>query len=812
MKRLLFFFVMFFMGLAMAFAQAPANEQLTYQSVVRNAQNQIVYNQGNVTVTVTVWTLDGSSVRYREQHTGLSTNANGLLTLMVGGGTPIDGAWSDINWSDASIQTEISYNPGAGTVTITSERAPVTAIPYALQAGNVVPQVNADWNATNGAAQILNKPTIPTVPTNVSAFTNDAGYLTEHQDISGKANTADLATVATTGNYSDLNGTPAINNATLTIKQGETTLGTFTANASEAATITVPTPAAQVNADWNATSGAAQILNKPTIPTVPTNVSAFTNDAGYLTEHQDISGKANTADLATVATTGNYNDLSNKPTIPTVNNATLTIQKNGESVGTFTANQSSNKTINIEVPAAQVNANWNATSGVAQILNKPTLATVATTGNYNDLSNKPTIPTVNNATLTVAITGGTTTTFTANSSTNANVSLAKVAGTGSYNDLSNKPTIPTVPSNVAAFTNDAGYITQANFEQYVATLSQAYQNKIDSLGNIVSATGLADATPPIVITDIVSNIGQNTATIQGEVFADGGSPVTNRGFCWGVTPNPTVTANSHVQVGTGTGSFSGTISGLAAWTTYYVRAYAYNHKGIAYGENKVFNTLLSNDVLAQACPGTPTVTDIDGNVYPTVYIGTHCWMRENLRTTRYADGTDIPLNTVTSSTSPNRYYPNNDASLVKKYGYLYNWPCATRGETGNANPSGIKGVCPDNWHVPSQAEWEQLETYVGSYYTNVAVALADKTGWTTSTGNNTPGKAPSNNNASGFSALPAGMGHHTTPTKYFSDRSCFWSTASNKSYYMTNSTVDLRTASTETFSLAWGMSVRCVKD
>lgn len=68
-----------------------------------------------------------------------------------------------------------------------------------------------------------------------------------------------------------------------------------------------------------ATSGSYNDLsNKPSIPTVPTNVSSFTNDAGYLTSHQDISGKANSADLATVATSGSYNDLSNKPTIPTV--------------------------------------------------------------------------------------------------------------------------------------------------------------------------------------------------------------------------------------------------------------------------------------------------------------------------------------------------------------------------------------------------------------------------------------------------------------------------------------------------------------
>lgn len=131
---MLFFSVMFFMGLAMSFAQVPLNEQLTYQTVVRNAQNQLVYNQSNVSVTVYVCSLDGTVTRYSETHTGLSTNPNGLLTLMVGGGTPVSGAWNDIIWTDASIYTVITYNPGTGTVTITSDRAPVNAVPYALSA------------------------------------------------------------------------------------------------------------------------------------------------------------------------------------------------------------------------------------------------------------------------------------------------------------------------------------------------------------------------------------------------------------------------------------------------------------------------------------------------------------------------------------------------------------------------------------------------------------------------------------------------------------------------------------------------------
>jgi hypothetical protein len=100
--------------------------------------------------------------------------------------------------------------------------------------------------------------------------------------------------------------------------------------------------------------------------------------------------------LATVATSGSYNDLSNKPTIPTVNNATLTIQKNGTTVKTFTANASSNVTANITVPTktSELTNDSGFITGVTwnDVSNKPTLATVATSGSYNDLTDLPTIP------------------------------------------------------------------------------------------------------------------------------------------------------------------------------------------------------------------------------------------------------------------------------------------------------------------------------------------------------------------------------------------------------------------------------------
>lgn len=170
-----------------------------------------------------------------------------------------------------------------------------------------------------------------------------------------------------------------------------------------------------------------------------------------------VKAKASSADLATVATSGSYNDLSNKPTIPTVNNATLTIQKNGASVQTFTANSSSDKTANIIVPTKTSDITNNSgyiTKSVSDLTNYTTtssLAAVATSGDYEDLTNKPAIP-------AAQIQSNWTQTNTASLDYIKNKpTLATVATSGSYNDLSNKPTIPTVPTNVSSFTNDADY-------------------------------------------------------------------------------------------------------------------------------------------------------------------------------------------------------------------------------------------------------------------------------------------------------------------------------------------------------------------
>lgn len=143
---------------------------------------------------------------------------------------------------------------------------------------------------------------------------------------------------------------------------------------------------------------------------------------------------------------------------------------------------------------------------------------------------------------------------------------------------------------------------------------------------------------PAVTTAEVTEIESTTATCGGEVINEGITAVTERGVCWSTNPKPTI-ADSKTINGTGTGSFISNITGLIPGRTYYVRAYATNSLGTAYGIEKSFTT---TKPIMEDCG---TVTDIDGNVYKTIRIGNQCWMAENLKTTRYRNGERIGTTT-----------------------------------------------------------------------------------------------------------------------------------------------------------------------
>ena len=182
----------------------------------------------------------------------------------------------------------------------------------------------------------------------------------------------------------------------------------------------------------------------------------------------------------------------------------------------------------------------------------------------------------------------------------------------------------------------------------------------------------------------------------------------------------------------------------------------------------LLNMVTPENIDVMSCPEAPTLTDVEGNVYRTVKIGNQCWMRDNLRTAHYSDGTIVPENTSgTHSYTVPFFYDHTISTIpLEQRGYFYNWTCMMHGATSsNAVPSGVQGVCPAGWHVPSRAEWENLYEYLsthaqyicGSDTENFAKALASTTLWQSSTDHACDvGNNQSTNNASGFEAIPAG--------------------------------------------------------
>ena len=169
---------------------------------------------------------------------------------------------------------------------------------------------------------------------------------------------------------------------------------------------------------------------------------------------------------------------------------------------------------------------------------------------------------------------------------------------------------------------------------------------------------------------------------------------------------------------------------------------------IALGGKTCSITIAVENVIQNPTSGYgANIIDGEGNIYKTVYIGSQQWMAENLKVTKYNDGTTIPNITdetqwKNNTTGAWSYY-NNDVTNNAKYGKLYNWYAVSKTNNGNKN------VCPTGWHVPTDAEWTVLTDYLGGE--SIAGGKLKEVGITSWNSPNTDAT-----NTSLFSALPGG--------------------------------------------------------
>lgn len=357
---------------------------------------------------------------------------------------------------------------------------------------------------------------------------------------------------------------------------------------------------------------------------------------------------------------------------------------------------------------------------------------------------------------------------------------------------------------------------------------------LNETGGITQYPRLTDAGEllyyaPVVSTDSVpeESVWSSTATVYGNILFNGWcESVLEQGFQISTTSNfstytivQVTPANPYTdcELPCSENVFSYSFTELTPSTTYYVRAYATNSEGTSYGEVISFTTLHIEGSACGEC------IDYSGYTYGTVQIGRQCWMKENLRTTKYADGTSITQGNSPSTTTAYWYYPNNNSSNKSTYGLLYNWKAVMRNSSSSAtNPSGIQGICPSGWHVPSDIEWMQMEISVGmsptvventNFRGDISARLSGNTGWhASSTANAAGNMSASGRNSSGFSALPAGSCLDTYQN--FGYTATFWSATaydSGTSYgrYLIYNNAGVNRYNPNKGS---GYSVRCVKD
>jgi len=257
-----------------------------------------------------------------------------------------------------------------------------------------------------------------------------------------------------------------------------------------------------------------------------------------------------------------------------------------------------------------------------------------------------------------------------------------------------------------------------------------------------------------------------------------------------------------------------------------------------------FTALLAQD--GQPCSSTPTVTDHEGNVYNTVQIGKQCWTRENMRattspTTRTYLVTNEP-HEFTYSGKMARWY-NNDSSKydTRNLGLLYNWNAAMDtfnvkyGETSIDKSSSNavilndkdhrRGICPKGWHIPTDAEWGELELYTGicdsmevfndaeKWRGQKAAVLAGVGKWIVSEVVSSPGCVSKLNNMYGFSAFPAGYFREGVFGNLNYD-AVFWTSTQhdNDEAYYRYLYFNQPTVARAEYSKYYGFSVRCIRD
>lgn len=367
---------------------------------------------------------------------------------------------------------------------------------------------------------------------------------------------------------------------------------------------------------------------------------------------------------------------------------------------------------------------------------------------------------------------------------------------------------PTISDNKASCCAGAG-----SFIIRLTILSPDTKYFVRAYATNISGTGYGNQvtfetggiTLPSVLTTSVSGIDLTWASSGGYIYNAGGGQVSEKGVCWSKLSLPTILDNKTIDsyLANLPGGFASKLTGLEPGTLYYVRAYATTEAGTSYGTEISFSTQSVNPPAFNPDLTYGTVTDIEGNIYKTIQIGTQTWMAENLKTTKYNDGTAVPLvlgdNNWANRSSEAMCWFNDDPGIYKDtYGGYYNIYAVKTNK-----------LCPEGWHIPDKTDWSQMISYLGNEGSAGGKMKESGTlNWMSPNYGTT--------NESGFTGLPAGYRRDKFIMRGINAN--WWSATSNQIYsrfYYDSYVLDYRYRNISVYIMTYstaGLNVRCVKD
>jgi hypothetical protein len=564
-----------------ALAQAP--QKMSYQAVVRDAGGHLIINkQIAIQIGLKVYSSEGIFLRYdyNERHV-TTTNTNGLVTLEIGNGEPSFGTFSKIDWTYGEHYIVVGIDlDGGGTYSISGE-SKLLSVPYALYAATaekltgaitetdplfsssvaskITATDTAKWNQSNTAAGVqLDSAGIATMgyvagpktidtkldETAVDAFVANNGYLTQEKD-SSVTNEIELPTGGNSGQILSTDGSG-------TYSWIDAGAGGLVADTINDGTTTV---APSQNAVFDGLALKAPIAS----PTFTGTVAGIDKTMVGLTNVDNTSDANKPVGTATQTVLDLKESANNKSTDGTLATNSDNLFPTEKAVKTY-----------VDAIAASAGVADASTTAAGKIQLAGDLSGTATAPTVPSLALKAPLasPTFTGEPVAPTATSGTNTTQVATTAFVTAAVLQPGTATGQMNYWNGTAWVVVAP----------GASLPGNQAQTLV-----FCNGVPTWGTCPAVV------PTLTSTTAASSIGGSTASSGGVISDDGGGSITARGVAWGTNTSPTI-SGSYTADGTGTGSFTSSLSGLTGNTTYYVRAYATNSAGTAYGAEVSFIT------------------------------------------------------------------------------------------------------------------------------------------------------------------------------------------------------------------------------